>query len=167
MKGFRKECFVVNVSSFLRELVIYATQLRALDSKIAAHQRLIGVIVDQLGEVSTVPLQVPLPADPRALRVAEKMLSTEGVSGSLEEMSKIAGASKRTIERLFQTQTGLTFRQWRQQSRLLHALRLLAAGAGVTTTALEVGYESTSAFIYMFKRSFGVTPNRYFRRDRV
>lgn len=165
MKTFPKECFVVNVSFFLRELVIYVTQLRVLDSKIAAQKRLIGVMVDQLAAVSTVPLEVPLPVDPRALRVAEMMLSANGDSGSLEQMSKCAGASKRTIERLFQVETGMTFRQWRQQSRLLRGLQLLAAGTDVTTTALEVGYDSPSAFIYMFKRALGVTPNRYFRRQ--
>ena len=46
--------------------------------------------------------------------------------------------------------------------RLLHALRLLAAGQSVTTVALEVGYDSPSAFIAMFRRSLGATPGGYF-----
>jgi AraC-like DNA-binding protein len=45
---------------------------------------------------------------------------------------------------------------------LLQALRLLAAGRPVTSVALDVGYESASAFIAMFKRTLGVTPHRYF-----
>ena len=36
------------------------------------------------------------------------------------------------LERLFQRETGMTFGKWRQQLRLLHALRLLAAGRPVT-----------------------------------
>jgi AraC-like DNA-binding protein len=66
------------------------------------------------------------------------------------------------MERLFQRETGLTFGKWRQQLRLLQALRLLAAGRPVTSVALDVGYESASAFIAMFKRTLGVTPHRYF-----
>ena len=48
-------------------------------------------------------------------------------------------------------------------ARLGHALRLLAAGEAVTTAALEVGYDSTSAFISAFRQTFGQTPGQYFR----
>ncbi len=42
------------------------------------------------------------------------------------------------------------------------ALRKLAAGEPVTAVALDLGYESQSAFIAMFRRALGVTPGRYF-----
>jgi AraC-like DNA-binding protein len=57
----------------------------------------------------------------------------------------------------------MNFNQWRQQLRLVHALRLLAAGAKVTAVALDVGYDSPSAFIAAFRRVLGETPARYFR----
>ena len=60
----------------------------------------------------------------------------------------------------------MTFGRWRQQVRLLRALRLLAEGASVTAAALDVGYDSTSAFIAMFKRTLGKTPRRYFEDSR-
>jgi AraC-like DNA-binding protein len=41
-------------------------------------------------------------------------------------------------------------------------MQLLAAGRPVTAVALEVGYDSPSAFIAMFKRTLGTTPHRYF-----
>jgi AraC-like DNA-binding protein len=63
---------------------------------------------------------------------------------------------------LFPQQTGMSFRLWQQQVRLLEALRRLAAGAPVTNVALEIGYESPSAFVLMFKRSLGKTPGQYF-----
>ncbi len=56
----------------------------------------------------------------------------------------------------------MTFGRWRQQLRLLQAMQLLAAGRPVTAVALEVGYDSPSAFIAMFKRTLGTTPHRYF-----
>ena len=56
----------------------------------------------------------------------------------------------------------MTFGKWRQQLRLLQAMRLLAAGRPVTAVALDVGYDSPSAFIAMFKRTLGTTPHRYF-----
>ncbi len=53
--------------------------------------------------------------------------------------------------------------RWRQQARLLHAMRLLASGEPVTSTALEVGYESTSAFIAAFSAVIGTMPGRYYK----
>ena len=74
----------------------------------------------------------------------------------------IAGASARTLSRLFAAQTGMTFRQWQRQLRLLTALELLAQGRTVTDVALDVGYDSPSAFISVFRQSLGTTPRRYF-----
>jgi AraC-like DNA-binding protein len=72
------------------------------------------------------------------------------------------GASKRTIERLFVEETQLTLGRWRQQARLLQAIRLIASGEKIISAALEVGYESPSAFIVCFRRLLGCTPGRYF-----
>jgi len=74
----------------------------------------------------------------------------------------MAGASKRTIERLFLQETRLTLGQWRQQLRLMRSLQLLAAGHKITHVALEAGYSTPSAFIAMFRKILGVTPGRYF-----
>ena len=52
------------------------------------------------------------------------------------------------------------------QLRLLHALKLLAARRPVTAIAIEVGYDSPSAFIAMFKRTLGTTPHRYFESNK-
>ena len=107
-------------------------------------------------------LKLPLPTDPRALRIAEALRNNPSDNITLDELSRNAGASKRTIERLFQTETDLTFGKWRQQMRLMHALRLLALGESVTAAALEVGYDSTSAFIAAFKSVLGTTPGQYY-----
>jgi transcriptional regulator GlxA family with amidase domain len=120
------------------------------------------VLVDQLSVLPTIPLQLPWPSDERAQRAAAWVRGHLGEPSSTRQIARRAMLSVRTLERLFQKETGLSFGKWRQQLRLLHALRLLAAGRPVTTVALEVGYESASAFIVMFKRTLGVTPHRYF-----
>jgi|SRR5271168_2709905 len=83
---------------------------------------------DQLKAAHSVPLQLPHPADPRGMRVARALQANPAERGTLLRLSKGSGASKRTIERIFLAETKMTFRQWRQQLRLLHALQLLAAG---------------------------------------
>jgi len=46
----------------------------------------------------------------------------------------------------------------------LHLPERLAAGASVTEAAFDLGYDSPSAFVTMFRRALGTTPGRYFAR---
>ena len=69
--------------------------------------------------------------------------------------------STRTLYRRFLRETGITFARWKQQARLLESIRRLAEGASVTTTAMDLGYESASAFSTMFRRSLGIGPRAF------
>jgi AraC-like DNA-binding protein len=68
---------------------------------------------------------------------------------------------RRTFTRTFRKETGMSFATWRQNVRLVDALSRLATGHSVTATALDVGYNSPSAFTAMFRRTFGVPPTHY------
>ncbi len=155
-------CCAVNVSPLLRELIHHTISLGVLNRDVRSQANLIGFLVDQMCALPMIPLQLPLPTDERARRAATWIRENPDHSGSLKQISKRVSASVRTLERLFQKETGMTFGKWRQQLRLLHALRLLAAGRPVTAAALDVGYDSASAFIAAFKKFFGTTPARYF-----
>lgn len=74
----------------------------------------------------------------------------------------VVGASERTLSRLFRQEAGMSFPQWRTQFRLQHALVLLADRTPVTNTALASGWSNPSAFIETFRRSFGVTPGKFY-----
>jgi len=82
----------------------------------------------------------------------------------VDEWAAWAGISERTLSRRFVLETGFTYTAWRQRARLMRALELLAEGEAVTTVALDLGYDSVSAFIALFKRTLGVTPSAYFKR---
>ncbi len=157
-----RSCRVVNVSPLLRELVLHACKSPKLEKRVRVQAHLIDVIVDQLETVEAIPLQLPSPSDSRAVRVADALLLDPSDPRSLGQLCKIAGASKRTIERLFQLETDMTLGAWRQQLRLMRSLQLLAAGEKITHVALEAGYSTPSAFISMFRRELGQTPKRYF-----
>jgi AraC-like DNA-binding protein len=158
-----RDCCVVNVSPLLRELVLHTCRLGALRKRTKSNEYLIGVILDQLDVVEMVPLQLPHLSDPRARRVADVFTTNPSDERRLAQICKGSGASRRTIERLFREEVGMTFGKWRQQLRLMHALRLLAEGAKVTHAALEAGYSTPSAFISMFRKSLGTTPTEYFK----
>jgi AraC-like DNA-binding protein len=156
------ECSVVNVSPLLRELILHAVDRAPLYQTVPAHAHLIGLLVDQLEALPAVPLQLPTPRDPRAKRAASHLRENPADAASLERIARRAGASKRTLERLFLSETGMSFGLWRQQLRLMQALELLAAGESVTEVALAVGYDSTSAFISRFRQVLGTTPGKYY-----
>jgi AraC-like DNA-binding protein len=162
-RALPRDCCVVNVSPLLKELILHACSLAALKKSIQWQRHLIDAIVDQLKAIQMVPLQLPNLSDPRALRVAEILIADPSNSRSLAQICKVAGAGKRTVERLFQEEVGMTFGKWRQQLRLMQAMRLLAEGAKVTHAALEAGYSTPSAFISMFRKALGTTPTLYFR----
>jgi AraC-like DNA-binding protein len=117
--------------------------------------------MDQLRSIEVVPLQLPLPRDPRALAAANLLRASQGTRRTLASIGRSCGASARTLQRLFAADTGLTFEKWRQRARLARAIELLSSGRKVSTAASDVGYESPSAFIAMFRRELGSTPRAY------
>jgi AraC-like DNA-binding protein len=161
VKVLPRHCFVMNVSPLLRELILHACQSTRLTTKLAKEKRVIELIVDQLDSRNMIPLQLPLPADQRAKRITDTLIANPGDQRPLEQLCDECGASKRTIERLFQDQTQMTFGKWRQLLRMLHAITMLASGEKVVNVALETGYNSPSAFISAFRKILGTTPGNY------
>lgn len=157
-----KVCCVMGVSPLLRELVLATITHGMLRDTVPEHWRLAQVLLDQLASTPEVPLDLRRPHNTRANRIADAVLADLSGQTSLAQLATDSGASVRTLERLFQAQTGISFGRWRQRARLLQALRLLAAGNSVTATALAVGYDSTSAFVAAFRRTLGATPGTYF-----
>lgn len=161
-RSLPRDCSVVNVTPLLRELILRTVQVGALDAHIPEQKRLIGVILDELKVLIAVPLQLPLPRDPRAARFASLANSADGAGLPMGALLRKSATSRRTMERVFRAETGMSLGQWQRRQTLLHALRRLAAGESVSAVAAELGYNSASAFIAMFRRELGQTPKRYF-----
>ena len=161
IKGLSKKCFVMNVSPLMRELILHCCDLSGLATKNQKERRIIELIIDHLDSRHLTPLQLPLPTDQRARRVADLLISDPSDQKSLDDLCRECGASKRTVERLFQEETHLSMGRWRQQLRLLTSIERLAAGEKVTSVALEAGYNSSSAFISAFRKVLGTTPRLY------
>ena len=164
-KRLPRTCRAVNVSPLLRELLRRTFQLETLDRRKRDQRNLMELLLDELSILPLAPIDLPMPRDARAVRAARHVRDTLDDVHTLSSVAKHAGASGRTLERLFRAETGLSFGAWRQRARLLRALQLLADDVTVTRAALAVGYESTSAFVAAFRRTVGTTPGRYFNRD--
>lgn len=159
--GLPQQTCVIVTSALLLEAVRRAAtwaepQLEPPQARIAQ------VILDEIAGLPQEPFGLPLPQDPRLLRIAQALADDPSDNRLLEQWAQWASVSPRTLARRFVAETGFTFSQWRQRARLLRALELLAAHVPVTRVALDLGYENVSAFIAMFRRTFGTTPGRYF-----
>lgn len=161
-RSLPKDCCVVNVSPLLRELILHACDFPTLNRGTPTQAHLINVILDQLQTLELVPLRIPTPMDARARRVAEMLSENPGDDRSLDEICRLAGASRRTVERCFFADTAMSLGKWRQQLRILHALQLLAEGEKITHVASACGYSTASSFVSAFKKILGTTPGRYF-----
>ncbi len=156
--------YVLQVAPLLRELIFHILRIGILARGHVEHDRLAGLLVDLLISAEHENLMLPLPHDARALRLAEHWQQHPDDCRDLSILAKSSGASLRTLQRLFVQETGLTLEAWRQQARMIYAVTRLAAGATVTSTALDCGYKSMSAFGTAFSRQFGLSPTRYIVR---
>ncbi|UZJ32727.1 AraC family transcriptional regulator [Streptomyces endophytica] len=154
---------VLAVSPLLRELIRAYTA--APDDTGPERRRLRAVLRDQLRASPQQPVHLPTPTDPRLAAVCALLHEDPAEPRPLAALATATGAGERTLSRLFRSELGMTFPQWRTQSRLYHALRLLADDTPVTTVAHRCGWSSTSAFIDVFRRSFGYTPGTHNRRS--
>lgn len=157
-----KNCTVVGVSPLLKELIIRATNLPKLYDPDDPEGRLMVLVLDEIHALQDLPLYLPTPKDPRLVKITEALGNNPASHETLNDWGIRVGASSRTLARSFLKETGMTFGRWRQQLRLLTALERLANGQSVTAVAMDLGYESTSAFSSMFKRALGKSPSEYF-----
>jgi AraC-like DNA-binding protein len=77
---------------------------------------------------------------------------------TLAKWANRVALSESSPARLVVKETGLTFGRWRRQLHLIVAMRERASGASVQRVSADLGYESVTAFITMFKKALGKPP---------
>ncbi len=127
--------------------------------------RKLQVLLDELVAAQPCPLGLPDARDPRLQKVTLALSESPSDPRSARQWASVAGVSVKTLERLFLSEMGMTFSEWRRQLRLIIAAELLERGEDVTSVALTVGYNSLSAFIEMFKKALGVPPGTFRRSE--
>ncbi|WP_280404523.1 helix-turn-helix domain-containing protein [Nocardia brasiliensis] len=150
---------VFAVSGLLREAVLKLTGGSTLRPAVA--DRLLRVIVDELTERPEQALHLPEPVDDRLRAVTDRLHADPASPATLGELGRAVGASERTLSRLFRTELGMSFNQWRTLLRVQHALVHLAHGHAVTEIAVRCGWSNPTSFIEAFTALIGQTPGRY------
>ena len=156
----RRDCAVIEVSPLLRELIDHICRREVLRADDAAGKRLAAVLIDHLVERRELALCVPALRSALAQRVAAALQSDPADTPRLRDLAAGLGVSARTVERAFAADAAMTLGEWRQRSRICRSIALLAEGRAVQDVALEVGYETSSAFVIAFKKIVGRTPGK-------
>lgn len=162
--GLGESCQVLSVSKLLHALVSAAMKVPVEYDLSRRDGLLMQLLLAELHTVPFVPLHISMPQDRRLQTICEALIRAPDRAETLDQWGGIVGATARTLASRFRAETGLTFGQWRQQARLVEAVRRLASGQTVSVIAPDLGYRSDSAFIAMFRRTLGTTPARYFDR---
>jgi AraC-like DNA-binding protein/quercetin dioxygenase-like cupin family protein len=155
-------CQPVIVSNLMRELILRASELNGQDRYGSRIKRLFDTLLDEIQFTVESPVCFAMPRDRRLTKLCAEFVLHPSDTRTLKEWGEVVGASARTLSRLFLAELGVTFDEWRRQVRLQEALYYLAEGKPVASVAYDLGYESCTGFIEMFRKTLGRTPGQYF-----
>lgn len=161
-----KECFIIRVSNLLHELLIRLNQITQIDppnivSSQEISEALQILIFEEIHRANLLSIQIPWPKDKRLLKICQQLLHSPNHSKDLTDWADDIGTSSRTLMRMFQKETGLSYRAWIQQMHITHALSKISNGESIAQISEALGYTNPSAFSAMFKRHLGKTPQQF------
>ncbi|PXW23325.1 AraC family transcriptional regulator [Paraburkholderia caballeronis] len=156
-----ESCCTIAIHPLLRELLMAAAGLPALYPQGGREDRLVATLLDELAAAPVEDLHLPMPRDRRLRRLAQRLLADPADKSTSGEWASHIGMSERSMSRLLLQELGMSFGHWRRQMHVILALQRLTKGDSVQTVALDLGYESASGFVTMFRKAVGKPPARY------
>jgi len=154
-------CAVLHVTALLRELILETVRLGRLRARNRHERALRDILALHLEKASPMPTSMTLPKERRARVVAEAVLNNPADPRPLSVLCSEAGVGVRTIERTFQKEVGTGFASWKRQVRLMKAVELLVSGRSTKEVAFTIGYRQPSAFVEIFRQTFGTPPKAW------
>jgi len=159
-------CTAVTISDVAKELIHYANNvIPVLYDEHGKEGQLVSVLLDIILNLPQVDFVLPWPQNPVLNDMCRAIVETPGAAHFIESWSEKVGMSTRTFSRRFKKETGLSFSLWKQKMRIFESIIMLKQKKSVTAIALELGYSSTAAFSYSFKKIMGVSPTEYSGTD--
>lgn len=162
-------CAVFGVGSVVREMVLHAMRWDHRCRWCEEEGEVAGVFFEALVRLCGQGIDAgdarryALPrAQSRELEAAMRYALDHLDTATIDDAARCACVSSRTLARRFSAEVGMSWRQFLGDARMLYAMqRLLEPGVSVTEVAVEVGFDSLSAFSQAFKRFVGEPPSAY------
>ncbi|MFM2485191.1 AraC family transcriptional regulator [Celerinatantimonas yamalensis] len=152
---------IFRMDSLVQSLLQRATCLDGNHYPASYVTQLIGILGYEIQSMEELPVSLPLPVDRRARHIADELLRCPSTGMTQAQLANRWGVSVRTLSRIFINQTGLTFSQWRQQSKILISLQWVLDGFTISEVAERSGYSNVSAYIEAFRQRFGESPGKF------
>lgn len=165
VQGMPQACCTLQISPMLREMLKHFADLPQDYSPDSPVARFAQVMLHELTLMPVEQLSLPISENPRIKQLADSLMANPADRSPLAVWASRLAMSPRSFERFVLKETGMTFGRWRRQLQVLVAIRLLVTGMSVQNTAWELGYDSVTAFITMFKKTLGTTPGQYLNND--
>lgn len=156
---------VIATSVFLRALMTESKTISTSYLWESTDGRLLRLIKDKIVDSPSLDIFLPYPSDERLTNITARILKHPSLKSDLVSWGKFVSASPRTLSRVFKKETGITYSEWRQRLNIQIAIKHLSLGDSISEIATLLGYESSSAFIYMFKKQMGVSPNQFLKTE--
>jgi AraC-like DNA-binding protein len=154
-------CCTVTVTPLMKELLIRSAQFPTHYKRAGIETHVTSLLLEELSLAPVGTLHLPMPKDSRLRAIFQGLMTNPAGGGTVESWARQVGASERTLARVIAAETGMSFGRWRQHLRIILALQWMANGATVQQVAIDLGYESVSSFVTMFRKTLGVSPKRY------
>ncbi len=155
---------VVGLTDLMRCLIIDATSVDSIPQPGSRDALVVDLILRDLHTLPQRPLGLPVPEDARLQKLCREFVKKPSARATIDDWADRMAMSRRSFTRHFQRETGVSLSVWRQQACLFAAVPRLAEGEPVTSVAIDLGYDSVSAFTTMFRRMLGVSPKYYLPR---
>lgn len=164
-KVLGEDVYSFNVEPLLREVILVMCTWPFDYDVTVERERLFAVLLDLLQAAPKTGLFMPSIIDQRLSPIIEAVTAQPDNKKNLQQWSSEVGASSRTLNRLFNKYFGFGFSAWKQKLKIILALDLLADGHTTQAIASQLGYESSSAFIYAFRNQLGCSPRHYLKHN--
>ena len=126
--------------------------------------RMAEVLLDQMRGCEVQGSYLPDAQSPALQQILDALQQEPGHRASVADWAERVHMTERTLARHCQQELGMSLGEWRQRMRYLRAVDALEHGQSVQAIALDLGFSAPSAFIAMFQREAGVSPDQ-FRRE--
>lgn len=145
----------------LSQLIAMQLKNNALDSQAVSEQVTVSY------ETSTLPVVIDpfkkvAPAYHFLTPALERLAKEPNNRFSVEMLAKLCNVSEGYFSKSFLKATGFKFSAYQNQLKMQQAETLLKeSDLSIAEISYDLGYDSSSYFIRIFKQYFGVTPNYY------
>lgn len=159
--GLPPKACLLTVNTVVQAIMEHCAARGLTSPQAPAEWRLCHVLLDQLRLAPVQESYLPTSSDKYLAPVLQALEQDPADSTTLAQWAARVYTTERTLSRRCLAELGMSFSEWRQRLRFLHAISLLEQGETVQDIAARLGYSSSSALIAMFQQQSGTTPERY------